>query len=463
MANAAIFLDRDDTIIEDPGYINDPDQVKLLPGASEALSQLKKMDYKLVVVTNQSAVARGMVSEEVLEEIHERLRKLLGRKRVYLDGVYYCPYHPDAAIPRYRRDSDFRKPNPGMLFQAAEELALDLSQSWMIGNSYSDVAAGVSAGCRTILIRSSINPPTKNPGDPDPDKIAVNIKEAVNIVKMYRQQSMMTPRPTTPRQTVEAAPETTEDLSETDDAPLEEVEEPVTLPVVQSRPAINDDADGDIAQDTKKQKPAPKKRRTAVAKRSISPKPVATKDPGPVATKEREPIALKARDAVAAKKEELPAEEPPQCEAEPTFEESPEEKAEERAAPEPLRAAPAVTTIPSTASGRRFVPPHGGKPSARVAAPSAIPSSADNSRTQEVLNEVMRYLKKADRLNMYDEFSWVKVLAGILQVVVLFFLLLSLWFQLDPTREDGAVLIVLGYAAVLQLMVIAFHLMRDRR
>ena len=93
MGNAAIFLDRDDTIIEDPGYINDPEQVKLLPGVTDALSQLKKMGYKLVVVTNQSAVARGMVSEEVLEEIHERLRKLLGRKRVYLDGIYYCPYH----------------------------------------------------------------------------------------------------------------------------------------------------------------------------------------------------------------------------------------------------------------------------------------------------------------------------------------------------------------------------------
>ena len=195
MGNAAIFLDRDDTIIEDPGYINDPEQVKLLPGVTDALSQLKKMGYKLVVVTNQSAVARGMVSEEVLEEIHERLRKLLGRKRVYLDGIYYCPYHPEAVIPKYRRDSDFRKPNPGMLFQAAEELGIDLKESWMIGNSYTDVAAGVNAGCRTILIRSSANPPTKGPGDPEPNKIAVNIKEAVNIIKMFRQQMMMTPRP----------------------------------------------------------------------------------------------------------------------------------------------------------------------------------------------------------------------------------------------------------------------------
>jgi D-glycero-D-manno-heptose 1,7-bisphosphate phosphatase len=430
MGNAAIFLDRDDTIIEDPGYINDPEQVKLLPGVTDALSQLKKMGYKLVVVTNQSAVARGMVSEEVLEEIHERLRKLLGRKRVYLDGIYYCPYHPEAVIPKYRRDSDFRKPNPGMLFQAAEELGIDLKESWMIGNSYTDVAAGVNAGCRTILIRSSANPPTKGPGDPEPNKIAVNIKEAVNIIKMFRQQMMMTPRPAATAEAAEKA-----------SAPAEPAAEPaITLPE-----AVASDVNSDKKNKTEEtvRQPKPKARRTSstrprtTAKRSMIPTP-----PEP---------------------SERPAAATPAPQAEPIPEET---VTEQKPEPAPVRAAAAAAVqpqrpiataqAPSTASGRRFIEPRGGRPAAR-------PSSPETSETQEVLNEVMRYLKKVDRLNMYDEFSWLKAVAGALQIVVLFPLLLSLWFLLDPTRDSSAVHTALGYAAVLQLAAIAFHLMRDRK
>jgi D-glycero-D-manno-heptose 1,7-bisphosphate phosphatase len=417
MANAAIFLDRDDTIIEDPGYINDPEQVKLLPAATDALSQLKKMGYKLVVVTNQSAVARGMVSEEVLEEIHERLRKLLGRKHVYLDGIYYCPYHPEAVIPKYRRDSDFRKPNPGMLFQAAEEMDLDLKESWMIGNTYSDVAAGVNAGCRTILIRSSLNPPTKGPADPNPDKIAVNIKEAVNIIKMFRQQSMMTPKPSlTPS---------------ADETPPEAAEEPAAVAASSEPPAERNAEDEDDRQpDAMTKAPAARKRLKLAVKRSITPD-----------RREPEP-----RETVVA---EAPEPEP-------------DARSEEPAAPPPHR--PIQTSqAPSTSSGRRFMQPRVGGPPGRTSTPPERPSPADASDTQDVLSEVMRYLKKADRLNMYDEFSWLKVMAGVLQVVVLFFLLLSLWFLMDPTRDASAVHTVLGYAVVLQLMAIAFHLMRDRR
>jgi len=165
MANVAVFLDRDDTIIEDPGYINDPAQVKLLRGVAESLRRLQKMGYKLVVVTNQSAVARGIISEEVLEEIHERLQNLLIRRRVHLDAIYYCPYHPEGVIAKYRRESDLRKPGSGMLLQAAEDLDIDLEQSWMIGNSYSDITAGANAGCKTILISSSAKLPERKRGD----------------------------------------------------------------------------------------------------------------------------------------------------------------------------------------------------------------------------------------------------------------------------------------------------------
>ncbi len=118
MPYKAIFLDRDDTLIEDPGYISSPDQVKLLEGVPQALSELKSLGYKLIVVTNQSAVARGIITEKVLETIHNRLCSLLAEHGVYLDAIYYCPYHPDGVIPKYRKESNDRKPNPGMLLTA---------------------------------------------------------------------------------------------------------------------------------------------------------------------------------------------------------------------------------------------------------------------------------------------------------------------------------------------------------
>jgi D-glycero-D-manno-heptose 1,7-bisphosphate phosphatase len=197
MSSKAIFLDRDDTIIEDPGYINSPDQVRLLPGAAQALLQLKQMGYKLIVVSNQSGIARGIITEESLAEIHTRLKELLAADGAYLDQIYYCPYHPEGVIEKYRKESDLRKPNPGMLLTAAEEMGIDLSQSWMVGNAYHDTTAGKRVGCRTILLNL---PPgavkTPKPTDPSPDFKAVNLKEAANIIKRYSQappQPMPTP------------------------------------------------------------------------------------------------------------------------------------------------------------------------------------------------------------------------------------------------------------------------------
>ncbi|MHC5076371.1 MAG: D-glycero-alpha-D-manno-heptose-1,7-bisphosphate 7-phosphatase [Planctomycetota bacterium] len=185
MSDKAIFLDRDNTLIDDPGYINDPDQVKLLEGVPEALSQLRSLGYKLVITSNQSGVARGIVTEEVLRKIHVRLEQLLEKQGVYLDKIYYCPYHPDGVIKKYRRESDLRKPNPGMLIKASEEMNLDMHESWAIGDSSRDIEAGLKAGCKTILIE----PPSEEIGlsqdEIRADFKAVNIREAVNIIKKY--------------------------------------------------------------------------------------------------------------------------------------------------------------------------------------------------------------------------------------------------------------------------------------
>lgn len=179
----AIFLDRDDTIIEDSGYISSPDKVKLLPTAAPALVELRRMGYKLIVVSNQSGIARGLFTEQNLAQVHERLKLLLAEHNAYLDRIYYCPYHPDGAVQKYRKDSDWRKPKPGMLLAASKEMKIDLANSWMIGNDYRDIAAGKAAGCKTILVKSYIKPVTKKNSDPDPDFEAINLREAVNILK----------------------------------------------------------------------------------------------------------------------------------------------------------------------------------------------------------------------------------------------------------------------------------------
>ena len=146
MSDKAILLDRDDTLIEDPGYINHPDQVKLLSGVPEALLELRNMGYKLVVVSNQSAVARGIVTEKVLGQIHDRLKKLLAEYNTYLDRIYYCPYHPDGIVAKYRKESKSRKPNPGMILDLLEHWEVDINSSFLIGDSLRDLAAAESVG-----------------------------------------------------------------------------------------------------------------------------------------------------------------------------------------------------------------------------------------------------------------------------------------------------------------------------
>lgn len=157
MTAAAIFLDRDGTIIEDVGYLGDPSGVVLLPGAAEAIRRFRDAGFRVVVVSNQSGVARGLFDEAALANVHARMVELLTEQGATLDGAYYCPYldGPEAKVASYRRDSELRKPKPGMLLQAARELGIDLKRSWTIGNSPSDVEAGRRGGCRTIWIESN--------------------------------------------------------------------------------------------------------------------------------------------------------------------------------------------------------------------------------------------------------------------------------------------------------------------
>lgn len=148
----AVFLDRDGTIVEDVDYLTRPDQLRLIPGAAAAIRTINQMGYAAVIVTNQSAVARGMLSENALAGVHDRLREMLAAEGAHIDGIYYCPHLPDGNVAQYARTCDCRKPAPGMLLQAARDLGLDLTASVMIGDSLRDLEAGKAAGCRQLIL-----------------------------------------------------------------------------------------------------------------------------------------------------------------------------------------------------------------------------------------------------------------------------------------------------------------------
>lgn len=151
----AVFLDRDNTLIENDEDLGDPDGVRLCHGVADGLVALRRAGYRLVVVTNQGGVARGKYSEADVDAVHQRIACLIDESADgvnLIDRFYYCPFHPEASVEAYRREHPWRKPNPGMLIQAASDMQLDLGQSWMIGDQARDVAAGQSAGCRTALL-----------------------------------------------------------------------------------------------------------------------------------------------------------------------------------------------------------------------------------------------------------------------------------------------------------------------
>jgi len=318
MSHKAIFLDRDGTIIEDPGYINSPEQVTVLEGAAEALSQLKSLGYKLVVVSNQSAVARGMVTEKTLTKIHKRLKQLLNQKGVSLDGIYYCPYHPDGTVAEYRKQSQLRKPNPGMLLKAAKEIDIDLGLSWTIGDSDRDIEAGQRAGTKTILIQNSSQNKQTLPGRAQPDHKAVNITEAVNIIKKHLRSSHHQPN---------------SDTATTNPESIEQPEE---------------------------------------VKNAVEQQPLAS----------------------------------------------------------------------------------------QIGAPQG---QIDSQTAEQLLGSILDQIKTMRRNEMFEEFSITRMLAGLVQVVVLLCLMMSIFFLMSPTRENNSVYISIGFAAVLQVMALTLYLMERRK
>ncbi len=373
MSDRAIFLDRDDTLIKDPGYISSPDQVELLDGVPEALIKLRDLGYKLIVVSNQSGVARGIITEKVLGKIHDRLKQLLAEKNAHLDRIYYCPYHPDGVIPKYRKESNNRKPNPGMLLTAAKDIDIDLEQSWCIGNSIRDVEAGKRAGCKTILIDAhSQHKQTDSritQTNVKPDYRGVNLREAVNIIKKHLRSS-----------------DKTQTQAQTNPAIVDESPE-----------MISDSTDDEVESATKTEEPVIE----AVESSSDE--------------KENYPAAIESRQTTDEPNFVANIEKPKRKRKQKRMQTSPEEK---------------------------YVP---------------------DNRTEQLLVDILGQLRNMQRAEMFSEFSVMRLIAGIVQILVLFCLLITIWFLMSPEGRPNSTFTALGFAIVFQLMSLTFYIMHGRK
>ena len=180
----AIFLDRDGTLNIDYGYVNEIDNFKFIDGAIDALRELKKMGYMLVLVTNQSGIARGYFSEEQFLQLTEWMDWSLAEQDVDLDGIYYCPHHPEGK-GEYKEDCDCRKPKPGMLLQAIKELKIDPTQSIMVGDKVEDLKAGIGAEVKmNVLVRTG--KPVTEEGERVADYVLDSIVDLPRILKRLK-------------------------------------------------------------------------------------------------------------------------------------------------------------------------------------------------------------------------------------------------------------------------------------
>ena len=186
--NKAIFLDRDGVLIKDIHLLISKNQIIFEDQVFSALKLLKNLKFKLLVVSNQTVVARGMATETEVEKINDYItNRIYNQTKVKIEKFYFCPHHPNATMEKYRINCECRKPKPGMLLTAAEEFDIDLSQSYMIGDRISDIIAGCKAGCKTILLKTGMHneaPIESDTFEPDikPDFTCNNLIEAIRII-----------------------------------------------------------------------------------------------------------------------------------------------------------------------------------------------------------------------------------------------------------------------------------------
>ena len=182
----AIFIDRDGTLSHEVGYVNHVSRFRPFAYAVDAVRLVNRSPFAAVLVTNQAGVARGYFPESLIEEVHASLRETLAAGGATLDGIYYCPHHPSAGEPPYRRDCDCRKPRPGLLHRAAAELGLDLTRSYVVGDRHGDLQLAWKVGARAVLVKSGYGLGELTYHAPSwsrqPDLVAENLLVAVSLI-----------------------------------------------------------------------------------------------------------------------------------------------------------------------------------------------------------------------------------------------------------------------------------------
>jgi D-glycero-D-manno-heptose 1,7-bisphosphate phosphatase len=193
MANRAVFLDRDGTMNEEVGYVNHVERFHLLPRAGEAVRLLNQHEWKAVVITNQSGVARGYFPESLIHQVHKKMKDLLREEGAHLDGIYYCPHHPDIGVPPYRQKCKCRKPATGLVEEAVRNLDLDCSLSYLVGDRGMDIEFGHQIGAKAILVLTGYGKGEwkyyRKKWKIKPDYVAEDLFEAVQWILLQEPRS----------------------------------------------------------------------------------------------------------------------------------------------------------------------------------------------------------------------------------------------------------------------------------
>jgi D-glycero-D-manno-heptose 1,7-bisphosphate phosphatase len=181
-----VFLDRDGTIIYEKDFLGDPGGVELLPSAAASIKRLNQAGYLVIIVSNQSGVARGYYDEAAVQRVNKRITEVLEDAGAHIDAVYYCPHHSKATVPEYRKDCHCRKPNPGMGQKALQDHPIDPAQMIMIGDRAADIQFGHNLGCRTVLVTTGYGRGEReridDQGLPAPDFVAPNLASAIEWI-----------------------------------------------------------------------------------------------------------------------------------------------------------------------------------------------------------------------------------------------------------------------------------------
>ena len=180
----AVFVDRDGTMIEDVGYLDRLDRLKLFPYTVDAIRLLNRGGFKVIVVTSQAGVANGIVTEEFLAQAHDAIAKKVAGAGGRIDGFYYCPHLPTAAVEKYRTECDCRKPKPGMIHTAARDLSLDVGRSFVVGDRWRDIEMGQAAGAAGILVGTGYGKTeaSRRPDNVKPVPVVANLIEAASWI-----------------------------------------------------------------------------------------------------------------------------------------------------------------------------------------------------------------------------------------------------------------------------------------